>query len=402
MQTEKLWTKDFMIVSSINFLVMLVMYLLMVVMGPYAKDAFHASPSLAGLVSGIFIIGTLFGRLMTGRIIEQKDSKLILLSGLIFFIITTVFYFFTDSLSLLLANRLLNGIGMGVASTATGTMVAQVIPSEKRGEGIGYFSMSTVLATAIGPFLGIFLSQHTSFSFIFGFCLALGLFSLVVGLMVKSEPVLEQQPEIMPEDKVKKRFNLSNFIEFKALPIALVTVIASLGYAAVLSFLAFFAEEVHLQNAASFFFLVYAVAVLLSRPFTGKLMDMKGANIIVYPALILMAVGLFLLSAAEHGMTLLFAGAIIGLGFGNFQSCAQAIAIKVCEPHRLGLATSTYFIALDFGIGIGPYMLGHVIPFTGYTGLYLAMAVVAIIALIVYVILCGQKTKADEQQIEGV
>ncbi|MDY0407958.1 hypothetical protein [Paracerasibacillus soli] len=79
MQTEKLWTKDFMIVSSINFLVMLVMYLLMVVMGPYAKDAFHASPSLAGLVSGIFIIGTLFGRLMTGRIIEQKDSKLILL-----------------------------------------------------------------------------------------------------------------------------------------------------------------------------------------------------------------------------------------------------------------------------------------------------------------------------------
>ncbi|MDY0407959.1 MFS transporter [Paracerasibacillus soli] len=114
---------------------------------------------------------------------------------------TTVFYFFTDSLSLLLANRLLNGIGMGVASTATGTMVAQVIPSEKRGEGIGYFSMSTVLATAIGPFLGIFLSQHTSFSFIFGFCLALGLFSLVVGLMVKSEPVLEQQQKLCQKIK---------------------------------------------------------------------------------------------------------------------------------------------------------------------------------------------------------
>lgn len=378
---------------------MLVMYLLMVIMGPYAQSAFDASPSLAGLVSGIFIIGTLLGRLLTGKIIEEHDRKIILLIGLIFFLITTVLYFFANNLPFLLGNRFLNGIGLGVASTATGTMVAQVIPASRRGEGIGYYSMSTVLATAIGPFTGIFLSQHTTFSVIFSFCLVLGIVSLLVGLTVKPNPVLQTKTVHAEGQHSAKRFRLSNFIEYNALPIALVTVITSFGYAAVLSFMAFYAKEIHLENAASFFFLVYAIAVLLSRPFTGKQMDARGANIVVYPALVLLAIGLYTLSTASHGFTLLIAGAIIGLGFGNFQSCAQAIAIKVCEPNRIGLATSTYFIALDFGIGIGPYLLGFVVPLLGYGGLYLTMAFVALLALVVYFLFCGRKDERMQKTI---
>ncbi len=98
---------------------------------------------------------------------------------------------------------------------------------------------------------------------------------------------------------------------------------------------------------------------------------MKGANIVVYPCLFIFAIGMLLFSQADHGITLLLAGAIIGLGYGNFLSCAQAISIKEAPPHRLGLATATYFIFLDVGFGIGPYLFGFLSSHSQDTVVYI-------------------------------
>src|SRR5690606_25688572 len=130
------------------------------------------------------------------------------------------------------------------------------------------------------------------------------------------------------------------YIEPKAMPIALVTLAVSLVYASVLSFINFYAMEIDLVEVASFFFLVYAISILVSRPFTGRLMDVKGANFVMYPAFAVFAVGLFLLSRADSGADLLISAALIGLGFGNMQSTTQAVAVKLTPPHRMGLATS--------------------------------------------------------------
>lgn len=152
--TSKLWTKDFIVVSSINFFLTLIFYLLMVTIAVFAVNEYSASTSEAGLATGIFIIGALIGRLLIGRLIVTFSRKKILYTGLILFTLTTAFYFFEFGLGFLLFNRLLHGITLGMASTATGTIVAQIIPASRKGEGIGYYSMSTTLATAIGPFIG--------------------------------------------------------------------------------------------------------------------------------------------------------------------------------------------------------------------------------------------------------
>lgn len=263
-------------------------------------------------------------------------------AGLIFFILISFLYFIKVGITFLLITRLLHGIALGMASTATGTIVAEVIPQVRRGEGISYYSMSITLATAIGPFIGLFMSQHTSFTVIFSFCLALGIISFIIALFL-NVPVVEKPPK----DAKNAKFKLSDFVEPNALPIALIILIVSLGYSSVLSFINFYAIEIDLVEMASLFFVIYAVAILVSRPFTGRLMDIKGANSVMYPAFILFAAGLFLLSTAETGLSLLLAGVLIGLGFGNMQSTTQAIAVKVTPPYRVGLATSTYYIALD-------------------------------------------------------
>ncbi|MBP2076501.1 MFS transporter [Oceanobacillus polygoni] len=386
---SQLWTKNFMIVAAANFFLYLVFYLLLVTMAVYVVDKYHVSESVAGLVTGVFIIGTLVGRLFIGRMISTIGNKKVLFLGLIFFILTSLLYFIHAGIEVLLITRLLHGIALGVASTATGTIIAEVIPDDRKGEGIGYFSMSITLATAIGPFFGLYMSSNTSYQVIFGFCLALAIISFIISLFVKV-PIIEKPVKAAE----RKNLKLSDFVEPRALPIALIVIIVSLGYSSMLSFINFYAIEINLVNVASFFFVVYAVAILVSRPFTGRLMDLKGENAVMYPAFILFGAGLLLLSFATNSITLLAAGVLIGLGFGNMQSITQAIAVKVTPPHRIGLATSTYYIALDAGLGFGPYVLGYLIPLTGYSSLYIIMGLMILVTTAVYFFVHGKRQES--------
>ena len=191
------------------------------------------------------------------------------------------------------------------------------------------------------------------------------------------------------------RFHLSDFLEYKAIPISIVILVIGFSYSGLLTLISLYAKEIHLQRAASFYFLVYAVTVLVSRPFSGRLMDLKGANYVVYPCLLLYAAGMLLFSQAAAGIALLSAAVIIALGYGNFISCAQAISIKDVQPHRMGLATTTYFIFVDLGFGLGPYVLGALVAHTGYRGLYVIMTFVILVAIPLYYFLPGKKASSE-------
>lgn len=395
MRKPKLWTKDFLIDSGANFFLYFTFYLLMVTITLFASDKFHATPSEAGLASGIFVIGVLIARLFTGRSIDKVGRKKMLYIGFTFFLITTCFYFIVNNMTTLLINRFLNGAAMGIASTATGTIVATIIPHERRGEGIGYYALSVVIAAAIGPFLAMFLYQHGGYSVTFALCILLIALSFVAVFFLRAPKIqlTKEQLEKM------KGFSLHHFFEVKAIPIAVVGTIIGLGYSSILTFLASFTKETHLVGVGSFFFIVYAVFVLISRPFTGRLFDERGENSVMYPALLVFAIALFVLSGVHSGLALLIAGALVGLGYGTLTSSGQAIAIKVSPKERVGLATSTWFIFFDGGVGVGPSILGFIIPFIGYRGLYLTMAIILFAGLLLYYLLHGRKTIKEENQM---
>ena len=305
-----------------------------------------------------------------------------------------IFYRKWFDVSLLI--RFLHGAALGIASTATSTIVASIIPSERRGEGIGYYALSVTLAAAIGPFLGLFINQHADFNVNFILCTILIVFSFATSLFLKVPKVefTKEQLENM------KGFKLSNFFEPKAIPISIISALIGLGYSGVLSFLTSYSIKLHLVDVASFFFVFYAAAILVSRPFTGRWFDTKGENFVMYPAFLVFAIGLFMISQVQHGFILLLAGALVGFGYGTFSSSAQAISIKVSPKHRMGLATSTYFIFADVGIGIGPFLLGFLIPIIDYRGLYVILAIVVFACTFLYYFMHGRKTGRVKQLSE--
>lgn len=386
----KLWTKNFIILSLINFFMTLIFFLLNATITLYAINEFNASTGQAGIIAGIFIIGSLLGRLFTGRLVQ---SKKILMTWLIFFILTTLLYFIHSNVSFLILSRFLNGITVGMITTVVSTVVVLSLPASRKGEGISYFAISTALATGIGPFIGMNMSQNANFDMIFSFSLFLGIINLIIALFIKFPAM--NKTEII----IEKGLKITGFIEPKVIPIGIIMFIMAFCFSGIVSYLNVYALELGLIEAASYFFMVYTVFVLISRPFTGRMMDKKGANIIIYPALIIYGAGMLFLSSVTSSVTLLLVGALVALGFGNISSISQAIAISLAEPHRVGLATATFFIFYDLGNGFGPSILGLMIPATGYKGLYVILGLIVLATLFLYHLLYGNKERKIKEKL---
>jgi len=388
---QRLWTRDFTIITLENFLVAVNFWLMMTVVSKFAADSFGSSTALAGFATSIFIVGAVAGRLACGKWVHRVGQIRTLYAGVLVTLALTLAYFAAANIALLLLIRFVHGVAFGISHIAAGTIVAGVVPRERYGEGIGYFTLGQIAATAFGPFIGLLLIQQAGFDYVIVAC-AVAAAAGVAILPFLSVGNLRLTAEQAAETR---GFRVSSYIEPRALPIALVALLIYLCYASVISFLALYSEQNRLLGTATFFFLVFAAVMFVTRPFVGRGFDRKGENWVMYPAIPIFAAGFGILSQARSAYLLLLAATVMGLGFGAIQTSGQAIAIKVAPAHRSGLATSTFYTFADVGAGIGPLLCGLLVPITGYSGMYIAVAAVAAGCLVLYYSLYGRHANKD-------
>ena len=390
-QKEKLFNTGFITITTINFIVFLISYCFVVITAKFATSELGANPAQAGFAAGIYIIGTLIARLYIGKKLELIGRKQMLRFGAIIYLITTIAYLISTNIIILDTVRFLNGFAYGTISTAANAIVTAYIPESRNGEGINYYGLSTSLAAAIGPFIGILLLPIVGFKSVI-------ILAIVLSVLVTVACYLFPVQNIELTDDHKKLLNswsLNTFIEYKVLFISIVAFLIGLSYSSVLGFLSIYADNLGLSTAGAFFFVVYALIITLTRPFAGQIFDAKGENAVMYPSFIFLAIGLLTLSFTTTSFMLLLSGALIGLGYGTFMSNGQAVCLKLVEASKVSIALSTYFIGLDLGLGFGPYALGTVHSFLSYSGIYVLCAVLTVAVAILYAIFYkGKDTKA--------
>ena len=390
-QKEKLFNIGFITITTINFIVFLIYYCFVVITAKFATSELGANPAQAGFAAGIYIIGTLIARLYIGKKLELIGRKQMLRFGAIIYLITTIAYLISTNIIILDTVRFLNGFAYGTISTAANAIVTAYIPKSRNGEGINYYGLSTSLAAAIGPFIGILLLPIVGFKSVI-------ILAIVLSVLVTVACYLFPVQNIELTDDHKKLLNswsLNTFIEYKVLFISIVAFLIGLSYSSVLGFLSIYADNLGLSTAGAFFFVVYALIITLTRPFAGQIFDAKGENAVMYPSFIFLAIGLLTLSYTTTSFMLLLSGALIGLGYGTFMSNGQAVCLKLVEPSKVSIALSTYFIGLDLGLGFGPYALGTVHSFLSYSGIYVLCAVLTVAVAILYAIFYkGKDAKA--------
>lgn len=390
-QKEKLFNTGFITITTINFIVFLIYYCFVVITAKFATSELGASPAQAGFAAGIYIIGTLIARLYIGKKLELIGRKQMLRFGAIIYLITTIAYLISTNIIILDTVRFLNGFAYGTISTAANAIVTAYIPKSRNGEGINYYGLSTSLAAAIGPFIGILLLPIVGFKSVI-------ILAIVLSVLVTVACYLFPVQNIELTDDHKKLLNswsLNTFIEYKVLFISIVAFLIGLSYSSVLGFLSIYADNLGLSTAGAFFFVVYALIITFTRPFAGQIFDAKGENAVMYPSFIFLTIGLLTLSYTTTSFMLLLSGALIGLGYGTFMSNGQAVCLKLVEPSKVSIALSTYFIGLDLGLGFGPYALGTVHSFLSYSGIYVLCAVLTVAVAILYAIFYkGKDAKA--------
>ncbi|MEB7783758.1 MFS transporter [Mammaliicoccus sciuri] len=376
---NKIWSKDFVIYSIINFFLILVYFLLNSTITNYAQTEYNSSMIMMGFISSIFIVGALIGRILTGFM--KITKKIFILNMMIYFLSITLYFVKLDEYFLIFV-RLINGLSTGITTTIVGTIVALIIPQSRKGEGISYFALSTTLATGFGPFIGISLTQDSNLINIFYISLIFSILGLSMTFFIK-----------VPYNEDKKEISIKTLVNKSTIPIGIIIFLSAFSFSGIVTYINLYAIQINLVIAASFFFIIYTASVLVSRPFTGKIADIYGANKIMYPALIFFFVGLFLLSISSDDWMMLLSGLFIGLGFGNISSITQTIAVSEAKPENIGLATSTFMIFMDLGNGLGPYILGFGIPVLGYAGMYKILAIIILLTFILYYLLYAKKTK---------
>ncbi|NKX54358.1 MFS transporter [Arthrobacter mobilis] len=389
-QSRKLWTRDFILALATSLFISMVFFLLMTSMALYAVDRFRASDSAAGLAASGFVIGAVAARLFAGRLFDVVGRRRLLLASLLASVAAILLYFAADSLVLLVTLRVLHGVAFGAGHTALAASVQTLIPPGRRSEGTGYFGLSNTLSTAVGPLLAVILAGSGGYAGIFWFCAACSLAAFAVAFALNLP-----EPHRAPAHGARpaRLARLAALVEPKALPVSTVIFLAGAAYSTVLAFLTSYTQARGVPSAAATFFLIYAGTVLVSRLFMGRIQDRRGDNLVMYPTILAFAGGLALLAAGPSGWTLAGAAVLSGLGFGALMPCIQAIAVSESPELRVGTATSTFYLMLDAGTGLGPVFLGMLIPAVNYEGMYLAVCAVMLGAAVLYWFVHGRKRR---------
>jgi MFS family permease len=393
MNKPKLWSKDFINISLSNFFLFLTFYILLVTLPIISLQEFNSNASQAGLMTTVFLLSAILSRPLAGQWLERGSNKKVLLTALIIFAAASLLYFFPKTVTGFLAIRFLHGVGFGMATTAVGAIVADLIPSSRRGEGMGYFVMSTNMAMVLGPFVGLTAIQQWGANTMFILTVIVAIGALITGLTVKLT-----KPEEPHRQVIVPAFSMKSIIEPSAVSIAIVGGFLAIVYSALLSFVSVYANEIHVSEVSSLFFVVYAIILLISRPFTGKWLDRYGPNVIVFPSIILFAIGMFVLSQSGSSITFLASAGMIGLGWGTLFPTFQTIAIQNAEPRKRGLATATFLSIYDIGIALGSFLVGLIAAKMDFSSLYSLCSFYILIGAVLYYFMQVRKPEMKRQQ----
>ncbi|MCT1901660.1 MFS transporter [Oceanobacillus sojae] len=348
MENQKIFNKSFLFIFTSNFLIFIGFEMLLPILPAY-MISLDASPIQVGLVTTLFTVGAVLIRPFAGYfLIDNKRKALAIVASAMLMLITFI-YPFLNIIWMLLLLRLFHGAAWGVSTTTNSTMAVDSIPKSRLGEGLGYFSVSTTVGAIIAQSLGIFIYDFYSFDIVIWSSVILSLLALTALLFVKSSVPLKRE---------KEPFRFFDMIfEKNAWFPALLTVISTLGFGAIITFLVVFGGQQNLDNIF-LFFLVNATVSTLLRPYTGKWYDRKGPWSIIIVSAILGFLSLVVLSFATNDVYLIISAILFGAGYGTVMPCLQTWTVQNVSEEKSGAANATFFSSFDVGVGVSAFILG--------------------------------------------
>ncbi len=348
---ERIWSRNFIFLILSNFLMYITYYAILSALPLYLVNDLQASEMQVGFVVGVYTIASVLVRPFSGFALDRFGRRMVFLIALLVYSFLFVGYLVALSISALLMLRFAQGLTWGFTTVAGSTVAADIVPVTKRGQGIGYFALSTTVGMSVGPLIGLFICQQWNFVAMFVVACVFSLASLACASAI----------HMRKRFVVGKRMNFewnALFDKNSVRPSANVF-ITMIAYGGMLSFIALYGQELGVKNA-SLYFLILSVGIAVARLTSGKEFDRNGPRRIITVCLVLLIVGFPVLALAKNAVLYFISAIIIGFGNGVIFPTFQSMVNNLADSSHRGAANSTLYTAVDLGIGLGMVMAGFI------------------------------------------
>ena len=382
---NRLWTKSFFIMLVISFAAYVGHYMLLTSLSDYTLSI-GGSAAEAGIVSGAFIMAALIFRPFLGSLLDSRGRRVVLIAGTAVMLAAASIYPLITVVPLLILVRFINGSGFSAFSTASGTIVADIVPARRLNEGLSYVSVAGTIATALGPMIGFYLAKD-NFGLFFLVVAVVSLIALIGSFVVNYEKTLQRQKTGKTGGRLFAR---------SALRCAITVLFMNLPLDAIMIFLAGYGAERSMKQIG-LFFTVHAAAMLLAKLTLGRYADRIGPNRIFIPVMVIGILSMIILAYAQTDAVMLIAAFIFGIPMGITTTILNSIIIRSTPADRLGAANATFMAFADIGSGLGAMILGFAIQYFSFTAFFLIAAACFALSVLSYLVLVWQK--AHQQHI---
>lgn len=385
-QKENLFTFSYFCSCFANFLLFFCFYLLMPILALYLKEAFHSTETMVGAILSCYTVACLLIRPFSGFLVDTFARKPLYLLSLFFFVLIFAGYPLATSVLMFAVLRVLHGLSFGMVTIAGNTIVIDIMPSSRRGEGLGYYGLSNNFAMATGPMVGMYMLEHYGdYNVIFYMALAISALALFVGSRIKTK----HRPK-----QAKEPVSLDRFILLKGIPAGVNTLMIAVPYGITTSYIALYALELYSDKNVGMFYTFMALGIALSRIFSGKQVDKGRTTQIITVGIFIATLAYVLLAFVkqvplEYGSmskSLFYAVALmVGLGYGSVFPALNSLFVGLSPNSKRGTANSTYLTSWDIGVGVGLMLGGAVGAWVSFSVVFAIGAFFDFVSLLIFV-----------------
>ena len=366
MRTDKMVTPSFCYILAANFLLYFAFYLILPILPFYLEEEFMVGKSMIGFVLSCYTLAALCIRPFAGYFLDTFARRPLYLVA--YFIFAAIFagYMFATVLTLFIALRVVHGLAFGMVTVAGNTILIDILPSSRRGEGVGYYGLANNIAMSFGPMIGLFMHESVTYDVIFLCALLSCGLGILMAYMVKTpyKPPVKREP-----------ISLDRFFLVKGTLAGISLLLLSIPYGMTTTYVAMYADEIGIDVNSGLYFTFMAIGLAVSRLFSGRQVDKGRVTLVISLGMYLAAISFFLLAALKNLMawnhvftSYLYIGIALsqGVAFGTMFPAFNTLFVNLAPNNQRGTATSTYLTSWDVGIGIGLMVGGSIAQRLGW------------------------------------